>query len=181
MIYEFLADGFELVEAMTPVDMLRRAGADIKTVSITSDKAVKASNGVTVIADITLSEMGDILPDMVILPGGMPGASNLRACKKVCDLVCICYSKEIPIGAICAAPYILGELGLLKGKNATCYPGCEEEMGQAIMICGAAAVRDGRIITGTSAGCAVPFGLKLIEAMKGQAAADTVAKQIVIR
>lgn len=178
MIYEFLADGFELVEAMTPVDMLRRAGADIKTVSITSDKAVKASNGVTVIADITLSEMGDILPDMVILPGGMPGASNLRACKKVCDLVCICYSKEIPIGAICAAPFILGELGLLKGKNATCYPGFEDKLIGA-EIADKNCVRDGNIITAAGMGAALPFSCELVSILYGKEKAEEILRAII--
>ncbi len=178
MIYEFLADGFELVEAMTPVDMLLRAGADIKTVSITSDKAVKASNGVTVIADITLSEMGDILPDMVILPGGMPGASNLRACKTVCDLVCLCSSKEIPIGAICAAPYILGELGLLKNKEATCYPGFEEKLFGA-KISDKNCVRDGHVITAAGMGAALSFSTELVSILYGKEKAEEILRAII--
>ena len=178
MIYEFLADGFELVEAMTPVDMLRRAGADIKTVSITSDKAVKASNGVTVIADITLSDISDILPDMVILPGGMPGASNLRACKKVCDLVCTCYDKEIPIGAICAAPYILGELGLLKGKKAICYPGFEGKLVGA-EISDKNCVRDGNIITAAGMGAALAFSSELVSILYGKEMAEDILKSII--
>lgn len=178
MIYEFLADGFELVEAMTPVDMLRRAGADVKTVSITSDKAVRASNGVTVIADIVLSEMSDILPDMVILPGGMPGASNLRACEKVCDLVCLCADKEIPIGAICAAPYILGELGLLNGKDAICYPGFEDKLVGA-KISSKNCVRDGNIITAAGMGAALPFSSELVSVLYGREKAQEILRAII--
>lgn len=178
MIYEFLADGFELVEAMTPVDMLRRAGADIKTVSIKSDKAVKASNGVTVIADITLSDIGDLLPDMVILPGGMPGASNLRACDKVCGLVTACAEKEIPIGAICAAPYILGELGLLKNKTATCYPGFEDKLIGA-EISEKNCVRDGNIITAAGMGAALPFSSELVSLLYGKEKAEEILRSII--
>ena len=173
MIYEFLADGFELVEAMTPVDMLRRAGADVKTVSITSDKAVKASNGVTVIADITLSDIGDILPDMIILPGGMPGSSNLRACKRVCDLALTCFKKEIPIGAICAAPYILGELGILKGKKATCYPSFENELLGALLS-EKAVERDGHVVTGAGMGASFELGCTLIEMLDSAELAEKV-------
>jgi 4-methyl-5(b-hydroxyethyl)-thiazole monophosphate biosynthesis len=178
MIYEFLANGFELVEAMTPVDMLRRAGADIQTVSITSDKAVKASNGVTVIADITLSEIGDILPDTVILPGGMPGASNLRACKRLCDLVLACAEKEIPIGAICAAPYILGELGLLKGKEAICYPGFEDKLIGA-KISDKTCIRDGNIITAAGMGAALAFSAELVSLLYGPDKANEILKSII--
>ena len=178
MIYEFLAEGFELVEAMTPVDMLRRAGADVKTVSITYDKAVKASNGVTVIADITLSDIGDILPDMIILPGGMPGSSNLRACKRVCDLALTCFKKEIPIGAICAAPYILGELGILKGKRAICYPGFEDKLVGA-EISDKNCVRDGMIITAAGMGAALSFSSELVSLLYGREKAEEILKSII--
>lgn len=178
MIYEFLADGFELVEAMTPVDMLRRAKADIKTVSITEKKEVAASNGVTVIADITLSELGDILPDMVILPGGMPGASNLRACKKVCDLITACNDREIPIGAICAAPYVLGELRILKGREAVCFPGFEDKLIGA-KIPDKNCVRDGHIITAAGMGAALEFSSELVSLLYGKDKAEEILKAII--
>ncbi len=178
MIYEFLADGFELVEAMTPVDMLRRAGADIVTVSITENKAVRASNGVTVMADTTLSRLNDILPDMIILPGGMPGASNLRACKKVCDLVTACNNKENPIGAICAAPYILGELGLLKGKEAICYPGFESKLIGA-KISDKNCVRDGHIITAAGMGAALAFSSELVSLLYGREKAEEILRSVI--
>ena len=177
MIYEFLADGFELVEAMTPVDMLRRAGADVVTVSITENKSVRASNGVTVIADATLSDLGDILPHMIILPGGMPGASNLRACKKVCDLVTACNGKEIPIGAICAAPYVLGELGLLNGREAICYPGFEYKLIGA-KISDKNCVRDGHIITAAGMGAALAFSSELLSLLYGRDKAEEILRSI---
>ncbi len=178
MIYEFLADGFELVEAMTPIDMLRRAGADIKTVSITESKSVAASNGVTVIADATLSDLPDILPDMIILPGGMPGSSNLRACKKVCELVTVCAVREIPIAAICAAPYILGELGLLKDKEAICYPGFEDKLIGA-KISDKNCVRDGNIITAAGMGAALVFSSELVSFLYGKDKAEEILKAII--
>ena len=119
-------------------------------------------------------------PEMVILPGGMPGAATLDASPVVDVFLRAAESADAYIAAICAAPMILGKRGLLKGKNATCFPGCESQMGKANMV-NAAAVTDGKLITGTSAGCAVPFGLKLVEVLKGSQEAQRIAKQIVIR
>ncbi len=177
MIYEFLAEGFELVEAMTPIDMLRRAGAEIKTVSITEKKEVKASNGVTVTADMLLSELDPSLPEMVILPGGMPGASNLRACDEVCSLVTKCAENDIPIGAICAAPYILGELGILKEKEAICYPGFENKLTGAKMS-GKTTVRDGSIVTAAGMGAALNFSYELVSLLYGEEKADGIMRSI---
>ena len=178
MIYEFLAEGFELVEAMTPVDMLRRAGADIKTVSITEKKPVTASNGVTVIADTVISDLPDILPDMIILPGGMPGSSNLRASGKVCDLVTVCAEKDIPIAAICAAPYILGELGILKGKEAICYPGFEDKLTGAV-ISDKKCVRDGSIITAAGMGAALAFSSEIVSLLYGRDKAEEILRAVI--
>lgn len=177
MIYEFLADGFELVEAMTPVDMLKRAGADIKTVSITSSKAVTASNGVTVIADMLISELENTLPEMIILPGGMPGASNLRGCQKVCQMTADAVKRGIPVGAICAAPYILGELGLLNGKEAICYPGFEDKLTGAV-ISENKVVRDGNIVTAAGMGVALPFSYELVCLLYGKEKADGILKSV---
>ncbi len=177
MIYEFLADGFELVEAMTPVDMLKRAGADIKTVSITSSKAVTASNGVTVIADMLISELTEENPEMIILPGGMPGASNLRGCQKVCQMTADALKHGIPVGAICAAPYILGELGLLYGKEAICYPGFEDRLTGAV-ISENKVVRDGNIVTAAGMGVALPFSYELVYLLYGKEKADGILKSV---
>ena len=180
MVYMLLGTGFEETEAIAPLDLLRRAGIEVLTVGL-NGKVITGSHGIGITADIEIAEMDLTKLDMIILPGGLGGVASIRSCKEAMDAIRFSDDNGKFIAAICAGPTILAELGITDGKNATCYPGCEDEMGQAIMMSGAAAVQDGRVITGTSAGCAVPFGLKLIEAMKGQAAADAVAKQIVIR
>ena len=119
--------------------------------------------------------------EMVIIPGGLGGVASIRACRKAMDTLRYAADHGKFIGAICAGPTVLADLGITDGKEATCFPGCESGMGSAKMIADAAAVRDGLVITGTSAGCAIPFGLKLIEALKGSEAADAIARQIVIR
>ena len=118
---------------------------------------------------------------MIILPGGQGGVASARASKPAMDALKFAWDNDKFVAAICAGPTVLADLGITDGKNATCYPGCESGMGSANMISDAAFVQDGKLITGTSAGCAVPFGLALIEALKGKEVADTVARQIVIR
>ena len=117
---------------------------------------------------------------MIVLPGGLGGVASIRACAPAMNAIREVWEQGRFAAAICAGPTVLADLGITDGKNATCYPGCEEGMGSANMVA-AAAVTDGKLITGTSAGCAVPFGLALIAALKGQAEADRIAAQIVIR
>ena len=119
--------------------------------------------------------------EMIILPGGLGGVASARASREALDALKYAWDNGRFVAAICAGPTVLADLGITDGKNATCFPGCESQMGSACMGPGAAAVRDGKLITGTSAGCAIPFGLKLIEALKGADAAEAIAKQIVIR
>jgi 4-methyl-5(b-hydroxyethyl)-thiazole monophosphate biosynthesis len=119
--------------------------------------------------------------EMVIVPGGLGGVASIRASKEAMAALQFAKENSIYTAAICAGPTVLADLGITDGKNATCYPGCESGMGSAKIASGAAAVTDGTVITGTSAGCAVPFGLALIEALKGKETANTVAEQIVIR
>ena len=134
-----------------------------------------------VIAEGSLLEEMDLTRmDMLMLPGGLGGVSSVMGCEKALDAVRFAYENGKWVAAICAAPTVLAHLGITDGKHATCYPGCEGQMGTANMV-EAAAVTDGKLITGTSAGCAIPFGLKLIEALKGEAEALRIAKQIVIR
>ena len=118
---------------------------------------------------------------MIILPGGLGGVASIRASAEAMNAVKFAADNGKFTAAICAGPTVLSDLGICDGKNATCYPGCEDGMGKAIMMENAAAVTDGKVITGTSAGCAVPFGLELIKALKGQEEADRIARQIVIR
>lgn len=179
MVYMLLGTGFEETEAVAPLDLLRRAGIGVLTVGI-GGKVITGSHGIPVTADITLGEMDLTALDMIILPGGLKGVASIQGSDAALEAVRFAWENGKFVAAICAAPTILASLGITDGRNATCYPGCEAQMGSANMV-RAAAVTDGRLITGTSAGCAIPFGLALIAALKGQEAADAVEKQIVIR
>ena len=179
MVYMLLGTGFEETEAIAPLDLLRRAGAEVKTVGI-NGKIVYGGHGIGVEADITIEELNVSDLEMIILPGGLGGVASIRGCQSAMDAIRFAYENGKYTAAICAGPTVLADLGITDGKNATCYPGCDSQMGSANMVC-AAAVTDGKLITGTSAGCAIPFGLALIAALKGQAEADRIAEQIVIR
>ena len=180
MVYMLLGTGFEETEAIAPLDLLRRAGVDVLTVGI-NGKTIYGGHGIGIEADITLGEMDLTRMDMIILPGGLGGVASARASEEAMQALRFAWENDKFVAAICAGPTVLADLGITDGKNATCYPGCESGMGSANMIADAPCVRDGKLITGTSAGCAIPFGLMLVAALKGQAAADAIAQQIVIR
>ena len=180
MVYMLLGTGFEETEAIAPLDLLRRAGVEVLTVGV-NGKTIFGGHGIGVEADILLEEMDLTAMDMIILPGGLGGVASVRASSQAMDALAFAWENGKFVAAICAGPTVLADLGITKGKRATCYPGCETDMGGAEMVSGAAVVRDGNLITGTSAGCAVPFGLALVEALKGEAAAEDVAAKIVIR
>ena len=180
MVYLLLGTGFEEVEAIAPLDLLRRAGVDVLTVGVTG-KTVFGGHNIGIEADITIDQMDLTCLDMIILPGGLGGVASARASKPALDALQFAWENGKFVAAICAGPTVLADLGITDGKNATCYPGCEGGMGSANLVSDAAFVRDGKLITGTSAGCAIPFGLALIEALKGKEAADAIARQIVIR
>ena len=180
MVYILLGTGFEEIEALTPVDLLRRAGVEVRTVGL-NGKTVYGGHGIGVEADVTVEETDFSGAEMIVLPGGLGGVASIRGCDKALEAVKAAYEQEKYIAAICAGPTILAQLGLLAGKQATCYPGQIPNMLDARVVENAAVVRDGKIITGTSAGTAIPFALALIEALKGKEAADAIAAQIVIR
>ena len=180
MVYMLLGTGFEETEAIAPLDLLRRAGVDVLTVGITG-KVVYGSHNIGVEADITIEEMDLTNLEMIILPGGLGGVASARASKPAMDALDFAWKNDKFVAAICAGPTVLADLGITDGRNATCYPGCEGGMGSANMVADAACVRDGKLITGTSAGCAVSFGLALVEALKDRETADAIARQIVIR
>ena len=180
MVYMLLGTGFEETEAIAPLDLLRRAGVDVLTVGV-NGKTVYGGHGIGVEADITLEQLDLTDLDMIILPGGLGGVTSVRASKEAMDALAFAWENNKFVAAICAGPTVLADLGITDGRSATCYPGCEGGMGSANMIPDAPCVRDGNLITGTSAGCAIPFGLMLISALKGQAAAEAVRAQIVIR
>ena len=179
MVYVLLGKGFEETEAIAPVDLLRRANIPVLTVGI-GGNIVEGSHSIPVVADITVEEMDLTQMDMLVLPGGLGGVASIMASEASMNAVRFAWENGKFLGAICAGPTILASLGILDGKNATCYPGCEDKMGKANIL-PQAAVTDGSIITGTSAGCALPFGLALIAALKGEAEAERIKDQIVIR
>ena len=180
MVYVLLGTGFEETEAIAPIDLLRRAGVQVLTVGV-NGKTVVGGHGIGVVADITLDEMDLTAMDMIVLPGGLGGVASVRASKPAMDALAFAWNNGKFVAAICAGPTVLADLGITDGKDATCYPGCEDQMGSANMLPERTFVWDGMLITGTSAGSAIPFGLALIAAMKGHEAADAVANQIVMR
>lgn len=180
MVYMLLGTGFEETEAIVPLDLLRRAGIPVLTVGL-NEKTVYGGHNIGVEADITLEEMDLTDLQMIVLPGGLGGVASIRACSGAMDAVRFAWENGKLVAAICAGPTVLADLGITDGKRATCYPGCESGMGGALMVTDAPCVRDGNLITGTSAGCAISFGLMLIEAISGADEAKRIAQQIVIR
>lgn len=167
MIYVFLADGFEEIEALAPVDFLRRAGIEVNIVGVTGDVCTGA-HGIEVKSDIALSDISlDDELQGIILPGGMPGSDNLDKSPVVHSAIDYCSIENKLVCAICAAPFILGKKGLLKGKKATCFPGFEEYLeGADVQTTGV--VRDGNIITARGAGVAWEFGAEIASQIVGK-------------
>ncbi len=167
MLYCFLADGFEELEAIAPIDVLRRAGVDVVTVGVTG-KNVTGAHNITFVSDITADEL-ELTDDLeaVFLPGGMPGTLNLEKSERVQSAIDFAASKGKLICAICAAPSILGHKGLLKGKRATAYPGYEKELDGAIAE-GDFVACDGNFITAKGAGVATEFGLAIVSYLVGE-------------
>lgn len=179
MIFLFLADGFEIIEALAPVDMLRRAKLDVKTVGVTG-KTVTSSCGVEVNADIAIDEFVYENADAIILPGGMPGTLNLENNQIVQSVIDKAVNDNILVCAICAAPSILGHKGLLAGKNAIAFPGFEKDLEGAV-ISDDYVVADGNFITARGAGVATEFGLKIVEMLTDKETADNIKDTIQCR
>lgn len=179
-VYVFLADGFEEIEGLTPVDLLRRAGAEVQTVSISDSTSVCGSHKIKVEADSVFAGTDFSDADMLVLPGGMPGTKRLGAHEGLAELLKKTNEAKGGIAAICAAPSVLGDLGLLRGKKAVCYPGFEEHLAGAEVCC-CSVVTDGNITTSRGMGTAVDFGLELVTRLLGADAADALAKKIVYR
>lgn len=180
--FVFLADGFEDIEALTPVDLMRRAGIDVTTVSITEDKRVKSANGVTVEADVTFKDADFSNASVLVVPGGMPGATNLHNYEPLNNLLSAHAKKDGLIASICASPaVVLTPLGLTSGKKATCYPSFQD-----VLIQGGAklsperVVRDGQLITSNGPSSATLFALELVKALKGEDIARDVATGILL-
>ena len=175
-----LADGFEEVEALTVVDLLRRATIYVDTVSIMEDYTVHGAHGINVQTEDLFEEVNFVESDMIVLPGGMPGTKNLEACGMLMEQVDAFAAAGKTLCAICAAPSILGHRGLLKGKKAIAYPGFEEELTGADVTY-EPAVRDENIITGRGMGCAIDFGLLILEYLEDKPASDAMAEKIIYK
>ena len=180
MIYVFLADGFEETEAIAPIDMLRRAKLDVKLVGVGTSTPT-SSHGIRVTADLTEAEVKlDSSVQLIVLPGGMPGTLNLEKSPVVQSAIKYCVENGIPVGAICAAPSILGKLGLLNGRKAVCFPGFEQFL-EGAMFTGDLVNIDENIVTAKGAGAAVEFGLALGALLCGEGKAEKTAKSLQCR
>ena len=177
MIYVFLADGFEELEALAPVDILRRGNQEVMTVGVTG-KTVKGSHNISVVCD---EQIDNIVLDSnlkaVVLPGGMPGTVNLENNKKLGEIIDYAVKNDIIIGAICAAPSILGHKGILNGRKATCFSGFEKDLIGAKVV-SQPAVKDGNIITAFGAGAAFQFGFLLLEAVTDNEKSEDIRKSM---
>ena len=169
-VYEFLADGFEEIEALAPVDVLRRGGVETVTVSIMGRREVVSAHGVTVVADLMIEEAGDFSDaDMLLLPGGMPGSTNLRDHQGVIAVLQRQAQSGKRVGAICAAPLVLAHAGLLHGRRATIYPGMAAHLGDAIY----------EITTAEGPAAVLPYSYRLVSYFRGDEAAQSIAKGMV--
>ncbi len=173
MVYLLLENGFEMCEALAPVDILRRGGVDVATVGV-SAKTISSSHGVPVVADKVFSDISLSDMEMLIIPGGQPGVDNLWENDAVKALVREVYDKGIKISAICAAPIILARLGILDGRKSVCYPSCSPELVNADFRSGLGVANDGDIITGRAAGDAYDFAFEILTALRGADEAEKI-------
>ncbi len=178
MIYMFLADGFEEVEALCPLDIMRRAGLEVTTVGIGGKDVITGAHGIIVHADIPDIMYRDSSPDMLILPGGMPGSKNLDESRIVDSALRAAERQGKFLAAICAAPMVLGKRGYLKGKHAVCFPGFEEFLEGASVDTENTVVRDGNIITAKGMGAAFDFGLELVRCFKTDGTAEKIKSSV---
>ena len=178
-VFIFLADGFEEIEAIAPIDILRRAELDVVTISISDSKTVTGAHGIKVEADQLFTETTFGENDYYVLPGGYDGMLNLSAHQGVNELLKKQHSEGKKLAAICASPSVLGKLGILEGKEAICYPGFEGKLTGAT-ISKKSVVEDGNVITGKGPGVAVQFALKIVESLKGKETASQVSDSLML-
>lgn len=176
--FVFLITGFEEIEALATVDTLRRAGLIVRTVSLTGEKVVTGGHGVPVAADLLFGQHLPETAEMLILPGGTTAYNEHEGVKKE---IMAFYEKGGKVAAICASPMVLGSLGILKGRKATCYPGFEKYLDGAILQTDRAAVVDGNVITGKGPGLTIDFALTLVEVLAGKAKRDEIAGQLLVK
>lgn len=176
-IYVFLADGFEEIEAIAPIDIFRRAGLNVTTVSVNGKQVVAGAHGIPVLSDAVFEDIRFANDSLLFLPGGLPGTYNLDAHRGLKDLLATQAEQGKEIAAICAAPSILGKMGVLENKEAICYPGFEAELLKAKLSVNKI-VKSDNIFTAKAAGVAIPFALKIVEEIKGKEIAEKISKGI---
>lgn len=176
MVYLFLANGFEEIEALTPLDVLRRAGVQVTTVGVGGD-SILGAHGIRVQADIPDTMYRDSAPDMIILPGGMPGSENLDKSRVVDAALRAAVRNDAYVCAICAAPMVLGKRGYLAGKRAVCYPGFEQYL-EGATVADARVECDGKVITSKGMGTALEFGLALVQVLCGKETAEQIGNAV---
>jgi len=177
-VFIFLAEGFEEIEAVAPIDIFRRAGLNVTTVSVTDNLKVSGAHDITLMADACFSEVNFHGEFLIFLPGGMPGTTNLGKHDGLKNLIEIQAKKCRTIAAICAAPLILGEMGVLKNKEAICFPGYEHLLKDA-HISASKIVKSDNIFTAKGPGVSIPFALRIVEELKGKKVADQVTQAII--
>lgn len=176
--YVFFANGFEEIEALTVVDLLRRAQIPVQMVSISGDSQVTGSHGIEITADVSLNQVDLETAEMLILPGGQPGTENLYNCDELRAMITRFNDENRPLAAICAAPTVFGRMGLLKNRTATCYPGCEGNLNAGTYVTESVVV-DGNITTSRGMGTAIPFGLKLVSILVSDEKAQALKEAII--
>ena len=174
-----LAEGFEEIEAVSIIDVLRRAGIETRVVSVTGKKEVTGSHHIQVTADVLFEAVDYSTIDMIVLPGGLPGANNLKDHTGLGKQILDFYKNGKPLGAICAAPLVFGNLGILKNQKATCFPGFENQLIGA-EVTGAEVETSGKIVTGKGAGVAIKFALKIVEQLKGKELAEELGRKMIV-
>jgi len=177
-VYAFFATGYEEVEALTVVDLLRRAGVEVNMVSVTGEATVVGSHNIGINMDSKFDDNNYDDGDLFFLPGGMPGTTNLLACEKLCQLLVMKNNEGKRLAAVCAAPSVFGQLGLLKGKKATSYPGFEEKLIGATYVTDSV-VTDGVITTSRGMGTSIDLGLELISLLCDEETAKSIGKGII--
>ncbi|MGL4993773.1 MAG: DJ-1 family glyoxalase III [Bacteroidales bacterium] len=177
--FVFLAEGFEETEAISVYDILKRANIDVELISITSELTVKGAHGLVVQADRLIADVENLLVQAIVLPGGMPGTKNLEDSHILKEIITRHYEADRVVGAICAAPMILGQMGLLNNRKAICYPGFEKYLLGAVLVNNVTSVVDGNIVTSRSLSSAVDFALTLVERLNGKDSRNTIEKAIV--
>ena len=176
-VYILLAPGFEICEAMLPLDILRRAQVEVVTVSVDGEEVFPASNGTCVVADVLIQDCDFEDGDMLFLPGGMPGSKNLRNSERVREVIQQYHTQKKWLVAVCAAPMVFGQMGILKGEEATCFPGFEEDLKEAKFV-KKMCVRSNHFITGCGAGACFALGREMVAALKGEEIADDVLRRM---